>query len=96
MPLSTTTITTITILMVQVEPSPTSAMSDIYKPPQLPAYLASAFDLQPVTGIPTDEEVKLVHSVIRAVENTSHSGHHFESQIQQADTKEFYASPDVV
>ncbi|KAF8597996.1 hypothetical protein BDV93DRAFT_547649 [Ceratobasidium sp. AG-I] len=59
--------------MVQVSPPQTNAMAAIYTPPQLPAYLASAFDLKPITGIPTNEEVKLIHSVIRVVENTSHN-----------------------
>lgn len=48
-------------------------MSAMYTPPALPPYLASTFDLKPVVGVPTDEEVKLIHSVIRVVENASHS-----------------------
>ena len=61
--------------MVQVDSPQTNMMASKYTPPELPAYLARAFDLKPIAGIPTDEEVKLIHSVIRVVENGSHSKH---------------------
>ncbi|KAF8597997.1 hypothetical protein BDV93DRAFT_512896 [Ceratobasidium sp. AG-I] len=47
-------------------------MTTVHTPPNLPTYFADAFNLNPIVGVPTDEEVKLIHSVIRAVENTSH------------------------
>ncbi|KAF8600144.1 hypothetical protein BDV93DRAFT_286225 [Ceratobasidium sp. AG-I] len=47
-------------------------MAAVYTPPELPTYLSNTFTLKPVIGVPTDEEVKLIHSVIRAVENASH------------------------
>ncbi|CAE6463511.1 unnamed protein product [Rhizoctonia solani] len=40
-------------------------------PPQLPAYL-STFDLKPIVGKPTDEEVKAVHAAIRALNGVAH------------------------
>ncbi|KAG8743794.1 hypothetical protein FRC10_011423 [Ceratobasidium sp. 414] len=36
-------------------------------PPVLPLFLASTYDLKPVEGVPSDEEVKMVHAVIRAL-----------------------------
>ncbi|KAG8702543.1 hypothetical protein FRC08_003417 [Ceratobasidium sp. 394] len=36
-------------------------------PPVLPPFLASTYDLKPVEGVPGDEEVKMVHAVIRAL-----------------------------
>ncbi|KAG8702541.1 hypothetical protein FRC08_003415 [Ceratobasidium sp. 394] len=36
-------------------------------PPGLPPFLASTYDLKPVEGPPSDEEVKMVHAVIRAL-----------------------------
>ncbi|KAF8596741.1 hypothetical protein BDV93DRAFT_513888 [Ceratobasidium sp. AG-I] len=42
-----------------------------YEPPDLPAYLADSFSLKAVIGVPTDEAVKAIHAVIRAVENVS-------------------------
>lgn len=59
--------------MVRVSSIQKSAMSDVYTPPKLPPYLANAFNMKPVVGIPTDDEVKLIHAVIRAAENASHS-----------------------
>ncbi|KAF8600140.1 hypothetical protein BDV93DRAFT_525562, partial [Ceratobasidium sp. AG-I] len=47
-------------------------MAPTYPPPELPTYLSNTFHLKPVVGIPNDDEVKLIHSVIRAVENASH------------------------
>ncbi|CAE7085784.1 unnamed protein product [Rhizoctonia solani] len=41
-------------------------------PPSLPAYLASAHNLGPITGVPNDEEVKVIHATIRAVNAMSH------------------------
>ncbi|KAF8599498.1 hypothetical protein BDV93DRAFT_526028 [Ceratobasidium sp. AG-I] len=42
-----------------------------YMPPKLPAYLEDAFELKPVVGVPTDDEVKNIHALIRTVENAS-------------------------
>lgn len=47
-------------------------MAAIYTPPELPGYIANSYDLKPVEGVPSDDEVKLIHAVIRAVENVSH------------------------
>ncbi|KAF8594332.1 DEAD-domain-containing protein [Ceratobasidium sp. AG-I] len=46
-------------------------MSLRYAPPSLPSYLTNTFELKPVVGVPTDDEVKTIHAVIRAVETTS-------------------------
>lgn len=46
-------------------------MDAVYLPPKLPAYLMGAFDLKPVLGTPSNDEVKLIHAAIRAVENIS-------------------------
>ena len=46
--------------------------TQIYEPPSLPDYLKNIFDLKPVVGIPSDEEVKGIHAVIRAAYNVSH------------------------
>ncbi|KAF8601069.1 hypothetical protein BDV93DRAFT_251361 [Ceratobasidium sp. AG-I] len=46
-------------------------MTSTYTPPNLPTYLANGFDLNPVVGVPTDDEVKTIHAVIRAVETSS-------------------------
>ncbi|KAF8598002.1 hypothetical protein BDV93DRAFT_512902 [Ceratobasidium sp. AG-I] len=46
-------------------------MAAIYTPPELPSYLLHAFELKPVVGIASDDEVKMIHAVIRAVENVS-------------------------
>lgn len=46
-------------------------MVAIYTPPELPPYIANSYDLKPVEGVPSDDEVKLIHAVIRAVENVS-------------------------
>ncbi|KAG9120985.1 hypothetical protein FRC07_003256 [Ceratobasidium sp. 392] len=40
-------------------------MRIITTPPTLPPFLADKFDLKPVEGVPSDEEVKMVHAVIR-------------------------------
>lgn len=47
--------------------------SIVYAPPRIPPYLADAYELKSVTGVPTDEEVKEIHAVIRAMEAVSHS-----------------------
>lgn len=44
-----------------------------YSPPRLPSYLADVYDLKLVTDVPTDEEIKEIHAVIRAMEAVSHS-----------------------
>jgi hypothetical protein len=43
-----------------------------YFPPSLPPHLAGSFELNPVEGVPSDEEVKAIHAVIRALEGMSH------------------------
>ena len=48
-------------------------MTMLYTPPELPAYLSNGFDLNSVVGVPTDDEVKKIHVVIRAVETASQS-----------------------
>lgn len=35
-------------------------------PPQLPEYLKNIHDLKPIVGVPDDEEVIAIHTVIRA------------------------------
>ncbi|CAE7051822.1 unnamed protein product [Rhizoctonia solani] len=39
-------------------------MDEVCSPPELPAYLRSVYDLQPVCGVPSDEEVVGIHAVI--------------------------------
>lgn len=48
--------------------------SQTYEPPRLPEYLRNVFDLKPVVGVPSDEEVIGIHAVIRAAYNVSHGG----------------------
>ncbi|CAE7207585.1 unnamed protein product [Rhizoctonia solani] len=38
-------------------------------PPQLPPFLANVFNLKPIVGNPSCEEVKLVHEAVRALHN---------------------------
>ncbi|KAF8597478.1 hypothetical protein BDV93DRAFT_562201 [Ceratobasidium sp. AG-I] len=52
-------------------PAGAQNMSLKYTPPSLPAYLTNTFELKPVIGFPTDDEVKTIHAVIRAVETAS-------------------------
>ncbi|CUA69485.1 hypothetical protein RSOLAG22IIIB_08492 [Rhizoctonia solani] len=42
-------------------------------PPQLPSFLDNIFNLKPIIGNPTREEVKLVHEAIRALNNFPHT-----------------------
>lgn len=42
-----------------------------YEPPDLPAYLADSFELMAILGVPTDDGIKAIYAVIRAVENVS-------------------------
>ncbi|CAE6424218.1 unnamed protein product [Rhizoctonia solani] len=39
--------------------------NQVYLPPKLPPYLNKVYDLKPITGIPSDEEVIGIHAVIR-------------------------------
>ncbi|KDN39290.1 hypothetical protein RSAG8_08925, partial [Rhizoctonia solani AG-8 WAC10335] len=39
----------------------------VYTPPALSAHLATIYDLKPIVGQPTGEEVKTIHAAIRAV-----------------------------
>lgn len=45
----------------------TLGQNNMYTPPTLPSHIN--FPLQPVTGAPSDAEVKLVHQALRASEN---------------------------
>ncbi|CAE6441369.1 unnamed protein product [Rhizoctonia solani] len=40
-------------------------------PPPLPEYLTKTYNLKTITGVPTDEDVKKIHDVIRAVNHLS-------------------------
>ncbi|CUA70779.1 hypothetical protein RSOLAG22IIIB_09114 [Rhizoctonia solani] len=40
----------------------------VYTPPVLPVHLSSVYDLKPIVGQPTDEQVKAIHAVIGAVD----------------------------
>ncbi|CAE6468646.1 unnamed protein product [Rhizoctonia solani] len=42
-------------------------------PPQLPPFLASVFNLKPILGNPSREEIKLVHEAVRAMNNFLHT-----------------------
>lgn len=42
-----------------------------HEPPNLPAYVADSFELKAIVGAPTDDEIKVIHAVIRVVENVS-------------------------
>ncbi|KAG8770971.1 hypothetical protein FRC12_003932 [Ceratobasidium sp. 428] len=42
-------------------------MRAVLTPPTLPTFLADMFDLKPIEGIPSDEEVKMVHAAMRAL-----------------------------
>lgn len=42
-------------------------------PPQLPPSLATLFDLRPITGLPSAEEIKLIHAAIRTLNTLLHT-----------------------
>ncbi|CAE6441340.1 unnamed protein product [Rhizoctonia solani] len=44
----------------------------VYNPPSLPAYLASTHHLKAISGVPSDEDIKAIHAVIKAVNGISH------------------------
>ncbi|CAE6417235.1 unnamed protein product [Rhizoctonia solani] len=44
----------------------------ILSPPELPSYLRAVHELKPIVGKPTDEDVKGIHAVIRALGAVSH------------------------
>ncbi|EUC54845.1 laminin domain protein, putative [Rhizoctonia solani AG-3 Rhs1AP] len=44
----------------------------IVSPPELPSYLRAIHELKPIVGKPTDEDVKGIHAVIRALGAVSH------------------------
>lgn len=71
------TITTTATIMAQVGSSQyrhhASGMSMKYEPLKLPNYLSNAFNVEPIFGVPTDDELKATPAVIQAVETTSHS-----------------------
>ncbi|QRV97144.1 hypothetical protein RhiJN_25163 [Ceratobasidium sp. AG-Ba] len=41
-------------------------------PPRLPRFIADMYHLKNIEGVPTDEEVKLIHSAIRALNDVVH------------------------
>ncbi|KAG8729785.1 hypothetical protein FRC10_003457, partial [Ceratobasidium sp. 414] len=45
----------------------------VFTPPVLPLFLASTYELKPAEGVPSDEEVKMVHSVIRALNDVANA-----------------------
>ncbi|KAB5590479.1 hypothetical protein CTheo_6061 [Ceratobasidium theobromae] len=53
-------------------PADPSINGFVYNPPVLPPYLAATHELKSITGVPTDEQVKAIHAVIRAVNVMSH------------------------
>ncbi|CAE6424209.1 unnamed protein product [Rhizoctonia solani] len=44
---------------------PSSSGNQVHSPPQLPLYLKNVYDLKPIVGVPSDEEVIGIHAVIR-------------------------------
>ncbi|CAE6423560.1 unnamed protein product [Rhizoctonia solani] len=44
---------------------PSSSGNQVHSPPQLPLYLKKVYDLKPIVGVPSDEEVIGIHAVIR-------------------------------
>ncbi|KEP51816.1 hypothetical protein V565_055280 [Rhizoctonia solani 123E] len=62
LPPTSTTMATIMILPNQT----------VLTPPDLPSYLRTLHELQPIVGKPTDEEVKAIHAVIRALNSIVH------------------------
>ncbi|KAH7335832.1 hypothetical protein B0J17DRAFT_667988 [Rhizoctonia solani] len=52
-----------------------STMDESYAlfPPQLPPFLVNVFNLRPILGNPSREEVKLVHEALRALNNFFHT-----------------------
>lgn len=46
--------------------------ADALIPPKLPSFLASTFDLRPIIGTPTNEQVKLIHGALRALNSMLH------------------------
>ncbi|CUA73056.1 hypothetical protein RSOLAG22IIIB_10501 [Rhizoctonia solani] len=51
----------------------------VYTPPPLPSHIP--ITLQPVVGAPSDEELKIVHSMVRAAENLANSPSMFDSEL---------------
>ncbi|KAG8719302.1 hypothetical protein FRC09_011346 [Ceratobasidium sp. 395] len=47
-------------------------MRVLLTPPTLPAFLADMFDLRPIEGTPSDEEVNMVHAAVRALNDVAH------------------------
>ncbi|KAG8770333.1 hypothetical protein FRC12_004350 [Ceratobasidium sp. 428] len=46
-------------------------MRVVLTPPTLPTFLAEMFDLRPIEGSPSDEEVKIVHAAMRALNDVA-------------------------
>lgn len=66
------TIALTTTSAVHLNSSQNKPMAAVYIPPNLPAYLTDQSDLKAVVGVPSDDEVKLIHTAIRTVESVSH------------------------
>ncbi|KAG8730791.1 hypothetical protein FRC11_005799, partial [Ceratobasidium sp. 423] len=43
----------------------------VCRPPDLPAYLKNVYDLKPIVGVPSDEEVIGIHAVMQAANRAS-------------------------
>lgn len=57
---------------------------NVLVPPRLPPFLATLFDLKPISGSPSTEEVKLVHAAIRTLSTLLQSEKHARIRNQQA------------
>ncbi|KAH7336010.1 hypothetical protein B0J17DRAFT_61156 [Rhizoctonia solani] len=44
----------------------------VLTPPRLPEYLSAIHELKPIVGKPEDEDVKVIHTVIRALNAVAH------------------------
>ncbi|CAE6474089.1 unnamed protein product [Rhizoctonia solani] len=44
----------------------------LISPPHLPTYLSDTYDLKPIVGKPADEDVKVIHAVIRSLNAMAH------------------------
>ncbi|KAJ1302473.1 hypothetical protein OPQ81_002791 [Rhizoctonia solani] len=48
-------------------PQTSQAQENIYNPPMLPTHLVTTYNLKPIVGHPKDEDIKLIHAAITAV-----------------------------
>ncbi|CAE6457249.1 unnamed protein product [Rhizoctonia solani] len=60
----------------------------VYTPPPLPSHIP--ITLQPVVGAPSDEELKLVHSMVRAAENLANSPSMFDPDLSLKLSQHFF------